>query len=260
MTLTSDPTFSADQTTDIPIEIELPPGPLGIVLDTRMEDMAVIERFILLPNGKSGLLALHPALCPGCYLSKINDKDVSSLALPEIGQELARTTGINRTLVFKKKMANGVTVDPSDPTRRYQPPPQEEPIGQDKSASLMDQLQVFETQMNEIDNAITEACTSQDKSYLAQLHGRLEKLEREGIDAVILGPSNENPNLIPVKEKRSELIRRSEAMMGRIRQLSEEIQVEEAPQSPQGSGFSFLGAAESPKAAETNDSAFSFMT
>ncbi|DAZ94382.1 TPA: hypothetical protein N0F65_001116 [Lagenidium giganteum] len=111
---------------EVIFDTEVLPGPMGLVLDRSINDMAVIERFIPLPNGQRGLLELHPAICPGCALISINSIHVENKGLEEVGPILASLASSRKVLRFKKLIHNGRTVNPSTYTVPYVPPPKEE--------------------------------------------------------------------------------------------------------------------------------------
>jgi hypothetical protein len=102
---------------EVLFDIEVPPGPLGILLDKRISSIGVIERFVPLPSGTKGLLELHPAICAGCALVKLNGQPVEHIqSLDEIGSLLARTAPFPRVLTFKKYILSGRVMHPQYPT------------------------------------------------------------------------------------------------------------------------------------------------
>lgn len=216
---------------EVILDIELPPGPMGLVLDRTIANMAVIERFIPLPTGGKGYLEMHPAICPGCALISINSVNVENKGLEEVGPVLAAFAQMPKVLRFKKLMNNGRTANPSTLLMPYIPPPPEEDEAAKKaSEEHMERLTEFSESLDEIESKLEDLIRREQlglpvvdrKNQLAQLHGNVEKIQTQGIDAVILGP-NPPPNFDEVKKFRSSLVRRADGLTKRIQRTAEEV-------------------------------------
>lgn len=267
-----EPTLTSEPLREVILDIELPPGPMGLVLDRTIADMAVIERFIPLPTGEKGYLEMHPAICPGCALISINSVNVENKGLEEIGPVLAAFAAMPKVLRFKKLMNNGRTANPSTMLMPYIPPPPEEDEQAKKASSEhMARLTEFSDALDEIEGKLEDVIRREQmnmaivdrKNQLAQLHGNVEKIQTQGIDAVILGP-NPPPNFDEVKKFRSSLVRKADALTKRIQRTvdgtpaSPTLEPVAAPVvDPVGSpvsAFAFVsGSGSTPAAAVAND-------
>lgn len=226
---------------EVILEVEVPPGPMGIMLDRTITDMVVIESFIPLPSGEKGYLDLHPAICPGCALVSINSIHVEDRGIDEVGPILASLGASPKLLRFKKLMSAGRTVNPSTMTMPYVPPPplQEELDHSDEDAEdevnsyddtqpgedFVSQLTEFDTSLSGIEQQLDALILKESKGQpvgdrkntLAQMHGNVERIQTQGIDSVIFGP-NPPPNYEEIKRYRSSLVRKAEAIAFRIHQ------------------------------------------
>lgn len=230
-----EPTLTSEPLREVILDIDLPSGPMGLVLDRTIADMAVIERFIPLPSGEKGYLEMHPAICPGCALISINSVNVENKGLEEVGPVLAAFAAMPKVLRFKKLMNNGRTANPSTMLMPYIPPPPEEDEQAKKASSEhMARLTEFSDALDEIESKLEDLIRREQmnapivdrKNQLAQLHGNVEKIQTQGIDAVILGP-NPPPNFDEVKKFRSSLVRKADALTKRIQRT-----VDGTPASP----------------------------
>lgn len=282
---------------EVILEIELPPGPMGLALDRTITDMVVIERFIPLPSGERGYLELHPAICPGCALISINSMSVEGKGLDEVGPILGSMAMSVKVLRFKKLMNNGRTANPSTLAMPYVPPPPEEDKSKVESDKHMKDLNRYSEELEAIEQKLEEIIRREQaslpvtdrKNQLAQLHGNVEKIQTQGIDAVILGP-NPPPNFEEVKRFRSSLVRKADALVKRIQRTVESPSVDpkealsasmplpsasssafqfmnggsDAAASPPSTGFSFLQnsapAPMAPQADTEQSSSFSFLS
>jgi len=95
---------------------------------------------------------------------------------------------------------------------------------------LSDKLDKIEQELNTVNSDTTHANV---KNRLAQLNGDVDKIQTQGIDAVILGP-NPPPNADEIKSYRSSLVRRSDKLALRISNMVA------ASALPQQSSFAFL--------------------
>uniref|UniRef100_K3X042 ENTH domain-containing protein n=1 Tax=Globisporangium ultimum (strain ATCC 200006 / CBS 805.95 / DAOM BR144) TaxID=431595 RepID=K3X042_GLOUD len=243
------PTQTSEPLREVILDIELPPGPMGLVLDRTISDMAVIERFIPLPSGDKGYLEMHPAICPGCALISINSVNVENKGLEEVGPVLAAFAAMSKVLRFKKLMNNGRTANPSTLLMPYIPPPPEEDETKKASDEHMTRLTEFSESMDDIERQLDDIIRREQasipivdkKNQLAQLHGHVEKIQTQGIDSVILGP-NPPSNFGEVKKFRSSLVRRADALTKRIQRTAEApaaVEPAATPSSPV-SAFSFV--------------------
>uniref|UniRef100_A0AAV1VGU9 VHS domain-containing protein n=1 Tax=Peronospora matthiolae TaxID=2874970 RepID=A0AAV1VGU9_9STRA len=219
---------------EVILEIDVPPGPTGVMLDRTIPDMTVIERFVPLPSGGRGYLELHPAICPGCALISINSVIVENKGLVEVGPILAALANAPKLLRFKKLMNNGRTANPSTLQMPYVPPPLEEEVqgssdekgverepesedirilGSSSGEAFMTRLNGYSSELCEIEAKLKEIIrreydgqlVADRRNQLAQLHGHVEKIQTEGIDSVILG-ERRPPNYEEVKQFRSALV------------------------------------------------------
>lgn len=297
---TPEPTvMPTEKLREVILEIELPPGPMGLALDRTITDMVVIERFVPLPSGERGYLELHPAICPGCVLISINSMSVEGKGLDEVGPILGSMAMSVKVLRFKKLMNNGRTANPSTLAMPYVPPPPEEDKSKVESDKHMKDLNRYSEDLKAIEQKLEEIIRREQaslpvadrKNQLAQLHGNVEKIQTQGIDAVILGP-NPPPNFEEVKRYRSSLVRKADALVKRIQRTVESPPVDpketlsasmplpsasssafqfmnggsDAEASPPSTGFSFLqnsapsSAPMAPQADTEQSSSFSFLS
>ncbi|CAK4802113.1 unnamed protein product [Aphanomyces euteiches] len=110
---------------EVILEVELPPGPMGIVLDRTVPDYAILASYAPLPSGAKGLIELHPAICPGCLLVAINGNSIEHLGLADLGPVLASASVYQRVLTFKKFMVGSRVMHPIKLQSAYVPPPVE---------------------------------------------------------------------------------------------------------------------------------------
>ncbi|ETN18868.1 hypothetical protein PPTG_04334 [Phytophthora nicotianae INRA-310] len=236
-----EPTQPTEPLREVILEIEVPPGPMGVMLDRTIPDMTVIERFVPLPTGGRGYLELHPAICPGCALISINSIYVENKGLAEVGPILGSLANAPKLLRFKKLMTQGRTANPSTLQVPYIPPPleEEEDAATDEENKPEDQAQpesediytpgnssgeAFMTRLNGYSSSLAEIETKlkeiirrehggqpvvDRRNQLAQLHGTVEKIQTQGIDSVIFG-EHRPPNYEEVKQFRSTLVRRAD--------------------------------------------------
>ncbi|RMX65912.1 hypothetical protein DD238_004934 [Peronospora effusa] len=228
---------------EVILEIDVPPGPMGVMLDRTIPDMTVIERFVPLPTGGRGYLELHPAICPGCALISINSIYVENKGLVEVGPILGSLSSAPKLLRFKKLMNNGRTANPSTLQMPYVPPPLEEEegvvtdkksvegdhihpefedthkLGSSGGEGFMTRLNGYSRGLSEIEAKLKEIVrrersgqsTVDRRDQLAQLHGNVEKIQTQGIDSVIFG-ERWPPNYEEVKQFRLALVRKADEL------------------------------------------------
>ncbi|KDO31567.1 hypothetical protein SPRG_03496 [Saprolegnia parasitica CBS 223.65] len=112
---------------EVVLEIDIPAGPMGIILDKSIPSMGVIERFVPLPTGEKGYIEMHPAITPGCALVSVNFTNVEHASLDDLGPILAAASGYNRVLKFKKFIVGGRVMHPLHLNVPYIPPSGAEP-------------------------------------------------------------------------------------------------------------------------------------
>ncbi|KAJ8523648.1 hypothetical protein ON010_g17470 [Phytophthora cinnamomi] len=238
-----EPAPSSEPLREVILEIEVPPGPMGVMLDRTISDMTVIERFVPLPTGGRGYLELHPAICPGCALISINSIYVENKGLAEVGPILGSLANAPKLLRFKKLMTQGRTANPSTLMVPYVPPPLEEEEGSttdDNSVeedqaqpesedihtprsstgeAFMTRLNGYSSSLSEIEVKLKEIIRREHggqpivdrRNQLAQLHGTVEKIQTQGIDSVIFGEHRPS-NYEEVKQFRSTLVRKADEL------------------------------------------------
>ncbi|KAJ0400655.1 hypothetical protein ATCC90586_010586 [Pythium insidiosum] len=282
---------ASDPVREVIFEIDVPPGPMGLVLDRSISSMAVVQGFVRLPTGERGYLEMHPVLCPGCAIVSINGVNVEEKGLDDVGPMLGSLLASVKVLRFKKLMRGGRTANPADPLVAYVPPPPEEDVeisvkedGHDgdhddddvAEASGSDvftpRLMAFSEQLDAVERKLSDLVTRDRsnqpiadlKNELAQLHGNVEKIQTQGIDAVIIG-ANPPANVEAIKQLRSSLVHRADDLARRIQKIAVNgtapsplltgvIGGDSAPiGSPMVSAFGFVGGASSVPPLELGD-------
>uniref|UniRef100_K3X5Y5 Uncharacterized protein n=1 Tax=Globisporangium ultimum (strain ATCC 200006 / CBS 805.95 / DAOM BR144) TaxID=431595 RepID=K3X5Y5_GLOUD len=86
------------------VEIRVPPGPLGVLLDSGIQQCAVVHGFTTLPTGGQGPIEAHGGVLPGMYIIGINETNASLMSLQAVTQllgKLARKEKVIRFAVFR---------------------------------------------------------------------------------------------------------------------------------------------------------------
>lgn len=86
------------------VEVSVPPGPLGILLDGNVTTAAVLEAFAPVgTNGAKGVIELHGGVALGSVLVGVNEYDFMStkMSLAEIGGVLRESGHLVRLMRFK---------------------------------------------------------------------------------------------------------------------------------------------------------------
>ncbi|CEG48878.1 FOG: Ankyrin repeat [Plasmopara halstedii] len=86
------------------IEVRVPPGPLGVLLDSGIQECAVVHGFTNLGTGEKGPIELHGDVYPGMYIMSINEANASLMSLQQVTQllgKLARKEKLIRFAVFR---------------------------------------------------------------------------------------------------------------------------------------------------------------
>lgn len=108
---------------EVLLEVDIPPGQMGIVLDKSIPSHGVLARFVPLMSGEKGLIELHPAICPGCMIVAINGQSIEHLTLDEMDPILTYSSQFHSVLTFKKFIVEGYVVHPVKLTKPYVPRP-----------------------------------------------------------------------------------------------------------------------------------------
>lgn len=86
------------------VEVSVPPGPLGILLDGNFTTAAVLEAFAPIGTGNAkGVVELHGGVAPGSVLVGVNEYDFmgTKMSLAEIGGVLRESGHLTRLMRFK---------------------------------------------------------------------------------------------------------------------------------------------------------------
>lgn len=111
---------AGEEFTDVRVDWQLvvvtvPPGPLGILLDSTIKTAAVLEGFgPVNAEGYKGAVELHGGVLPGSVLVKINHYDLAkdNMTFAEIGQVLRETAHLERELCFQVPVPVAQSVTP----------------------------------------------------------------------------------------------------------------------------------------------------
>ncbi|CAK4199126.1 unnamed protein product [Aphanomyces euteiches] len=82
------------------IQVKVPPGPLGVFLDTGIDECAVVQAFTRLPNGKPGAIEASGLVKPGMYNIGINNSNASLMSLQQVIQLLNKLTRQEKIIRF----------------------------------------------------------------------------------------------------------------------------------------------------------------
>lgn len=82
------------------VEVLVPPGPLGVLLDSGRQDCALVHGFTPLPNGEKGPIELHGGVHPGMYIIGINDTNASIMSLDQVKNFLMKLARQEKTIRF----------------------------------------------------------------------------------------------------------------------------------------------------------------
>lgn len=86
------------------VEIRVPPGPLGVLLDSGIQECAVVHGFTNLPAGGKGPIEANGGVHAGMYIIGINETNASLMSLRAVTEllgKLARKEKIIRFAVFR---------------------------------------------------------------------------------------------------------------------------------------------------------------
>lgn len=86
------------------VEVRVPPGPLGLLLDSGIPQYAVVHGFTTLPTGGKGPIEAHGRVQPGMYIIGINETNASLMSLQSVTEllgKLARKEKLIRFAVFR---------------------------------------------------------------------------------------------------------------------------------------------------------------
>ncbi|OQS03033.1 hypothetical protein THRCLA_04651 [Thraustotheca clavata] len=129
------------------VEITVPPGPLGVLLDSGVSECAVVQGFTALPSGLRGAIEASGLVTPGMYMIGINEVNASLMSLQQVIQllgRLARKEKVIRFAVFRPKPATAPRPAPrparpspaAAPPVAEQPKPTPAPAAQPTSSSM----------------------------------------------------------------------------------------------------------------------------
>ncbi|OQR84566.1 hypothetical protein ACHHYP_13242 [Achlya hypogyna] len=107
------------------VEVTVPPGPLGVLLDSGISECAVVQGFTPLPSGHKGTIEASGLVTPGMYMIGINEVNASLMSLQQVIQhlgKLARKEKVIRFAVFKPKAPPKVPVAKPQPAAPVAPP------------------------------------------------------------------------------------------------------------------------------------------
>ncbi|KAL3662216.1 hypothetical protein V7S43_012547 [Phytophthora oleae] len=132
------------------VEVEVPPGPLGIMLDGDDLDRPVLEGFAQIsPNDpqQRGAVELSGRVVKGSLLVGVDDNNFmeSDLSFEEVGAVLQKTSSLPRTLKFLVPMAeqsnNKLPLSQQFAPRRGPPPREEEESDEESDKESEDEVQ-----------------------------------------------------------------------------------------------------------------------
>lgn len=85
------------------VAVQVPPGPLGIVLDGNSLSAAVVDEFSPLPDGRKGAIEAHGGVHRGSVLMSVNEFDLlaDKMTLMEAGHVLRETSHLDRIMRFR---------------------------------------------------------------------------------------------------------------------------------------------------------------
>uniref|UniRef100_A0AAV1V9U6 Uncharacterized protein n=1 Tax=Peronospora matthiolae TaxID=2874970 RepID=A0AAV1V9U6_9STRA len=84
----NDSDSESDDETEEMVEVQVPPGLLGVLLDSKIPECAVVLGFKNLSNGEKGAIELSRNVRPGMCVVSINETDVSTMTLQRVTQLL----------------------------------------------------------------------------------------------------------------------------------------------------------------------------
>ncbi|CAI5744719.1 unnamed protein product [Peronospora destructor] len=82
------------------VEVRVPPGPLGVLLDSGIQECAVVHGFTNLSTGEKGPIELHGDVYPGMYIMSINETNASLMSLQQVTQLLGRLSRKEKLIRF----------------------------------------------------------------------------------------------------------------------------------------------------------------
>ncbi|TDH71914.1 hypothetical protein CCR75_008769 [Bremia lactucae] len=100
----NDSDSESDNETEEIVEVRVPPGPLGVLLNSGIQECAVVHGFTNLSTGEKGPIELHGDVYPGMYILSIDETNASLMSLQQVTQlltKLARKEKLIRFAVFR---------------------------------------------------------------------------------------------------------------------------------------------------------------
>lgn len=82
------------------VEIRVPPGPLGVLLDSGIQECAVVHGFTNLPAGGKGPIEAHGGVLAGMYIIGINETNASLMSLRAVTELLGKLARKEKTIRF----------------------------------------------------------------------------------------------------------------------------------------------------------------
>ncbi|TMW62305.1 hypothetical protein Poli38472_009798 [Pythium oligandrum] len=85
---------------EVIIDVKVPPGPLGVLLDSGVQKCAVVHGFTNLPTGGKGPIEMDGRVQPGMYIIGINETNASLMSLQEVTQLLGKLSRKEKSIRF----------------------------------------------------------------------------------------------------------------------------------------------------------------
>ena len=104
-------------------EIRVPPGPLGVLLNSNVADRAIVQGFTLLPNGEQGAIEKSGEVSPGMEIVSINDTNTSLMSLQQVTQLLGKLSRKEKVICFGKRTLSPMPDIPTNEVEHLPPPP-----------------------------------------------------------------------------------------------------------------------------------------
>jgi hypothetical protein len=96
------------------VEVKVPPGPLGVLLDSGIQECAVVHGFTNLPTGGPGPIQAAGRVVPGMYIIGIDDTNASLMSLTQVTQLLGKLSRKEKVIRFAVFRRNENTKRPDD--------------------------------------------------------------------------------------------------------------------------------------------------
>uniref|UniRef100_M4BQP1 Uncharacterized protein n=1 Tax=Hyaloperonospora arabidopsidis (strain Emoy2) TaxID=559515 RepID=M4BQP1_HYAAE len=96
----NDSDSASDDETEEMVEVQVPPGLLGVLLDSKIPECAVVLGFKNLSNGEKGAIELSGNVHPGMCIVSINETDVSTMSLRQVTELLGKLARKEKLIRF----------------------------------------------------------------------------------------------------------------------------------------------------------------